>query len=89
VGLDEQSVEIAVVVQHRIRTGLLADLVVWSGDLYDHDRSPEGLLEQHAELTLVGGVVAHSAGALAERVGPPLPEDPVSAGTATEHVHCH
>jgi predicted amidohydrolase YtcJ len=73
----------------RIRTGLLADLVVWSGDLYDHEGSPEGLLEQHAELTLVGGAVAHSAGALAERVGAPLPEDPVSAGTATEHVHCH
>ncbi len=73
----------------RIETGLLADVVVWSDDLYDHERSPEGLLEQHAELTLVGGAVLHSAGALAERVGAPLPEDPVSAGTATEHVHCH
>jgi predicted amidohydrolase YtcJ len=73
----------------RIETGLLADLVVWSGDLYDHEQSPEGLLEQHAELTLVGGAVAHSAGALADRVGAALPADPVSDGTAEQHVHCH
>jgi predicted amidohydrolase YtcJ len=73
----------------RIQTGLLADLVVWSDDRYDHERSPDGLLDQHAELTLVGGAVAHSAGALAARVGTPLPSDPVSAGTATQHVHCH
>jgi predicted amidohydrolase YtcJ len=73
----------------RIETGLLADLVVWSGDLYDHEQSPDGLLEQHAEMTLVGGAVAHSAGAIADRVGAPLPEDPVGLGTATQHVHCH
>jgi predicted amidohydrolase YtcJ len=73
----------------RIETGLLADLVVWSGDLYDHEQSPDGLLEQHVELTLVGGAVAHSAGALADRVGAPLLEDPAGVGTATEHVHCH
>jgi cytosine/adenosine deaminase-related metal-dependent hydrolase len=57
----------------RIETGLPADLVMWSGDLYDHEQSPDGLLEQHVELTLVGGAVAHSAGALADRVGAPLP----------------
>ncbi|MBJ7336558.1 amidohydrolase [Mycolicibacterium sp.] len=73
----------------RIRTGMLADLVVWSSDLYAHESSPEGLLGEHAELTLVGGTVAHSAGALADRVGAALPEDPVSAGTAEQHVHCH
>lgn len=60
----------------RIKTGLLADLVVWSSDLYVHDQSPDGLLDEHAELTLVGGTVAHSAGALADRVGAELPEDP-------------
>ena len=73
----------------RIRVGMLADLVVWSSDLYDHESSPEGLLGEHAELTLVGGAIAHSAGALADRVGPALPEDPVAAGTAEQHVHCH
>jgi predicted amidohydrolase YtcJ len=73
----------------RIATGLLADLVVWSGDLYSHEHSPEGLLDQHAELTVVDGSIAHSAGALTDRVGAALPEDPVSAGTAEQHVHCH
>jgi predicted amidohydrolase YtcJ len=73
----------------RISTGLLADLVVWSSDLYAHEASPDELLDQHAELTLVGGTVAHSAGALTDRVGATLPEDPVSAGTAEQHVHCH
>ena len=73
----------------RISTGLLADLVLWSGDLYAYQESPDGLLDQHAELTLVGGTVAHSAGALTDRVGATLPEDPVSAGTAEQHVHCH
>jgi predicted amidohydrolase YtcJ len=73
----------------RIATGLLADLVVWSSDLYAYQQSPDGLLDQHAELTVVGGIIAHSAGALTDRVGAALPEDPVSAGTAEQHVHCH
>ncbi len=73
----------------RIAAGMLADLVVWSDDLYAHEHAPDGLLRQHAEVTLVGGRIAHSAGALAERVGPELGEDPVSAGTAEKHVHCH
>lgn len=73
----------------RIAVGMLADLVAWSSDLYDHEQSPTGLLDQHAELTVVGGNVVHSAGALVDRIGPELPEDPVCAGTATQHVHCH
>ena len=73
----------------RIAAGMLADLAVWSDDLYAHEREPEGLLEQHAEVTLVGGRVVHSAGALCERVGAPLADDPVSAGTAHADVHCH
>ena len=73
----------------RIATGMLADLVVWSDDLYTHEREPEGLLNQHAEVTLVGGTIVHSAGALCDRVGAALGEDPVSAGTAVSHVHCH
>ena len=68
---------------------MLADLVVWSSDLYDYEHSPDGLLDQYAELTIVGGTIAHSAGALTDRVGAALPEDPVSAGTAEQHVHCH
>src|SRR6478609_6236930 len=48
----------------RIAPGMLADLVVWSSDLYAHEESPDELLGHHAELTLVGGTIAHSAGAL-------------------------
>jgi predicted amidohydrolase YtcJ len=73
----------------RVALGMLADVVVWSDDLYRHEREPEGLLAQHAELTLVGGTVAHSAGALTDPVGAPLPQDPVSVGTGEQHVHCH
>jgi predicted amidohydrolase YtcJ len=73
----------------KIAAGMLADLVVWSDDLYTHEREPEELLSQHAEVTLVGGAIVHSAGALSDRVGAALGEDPVSAGTAVSHVHCH
>jgi predicted amidohydrolase YtcJ len=73
----------------RIAAGMLADLVVWSDDLYTFEREPEALLTQHAEVTLVGGAIVHSAGALTDRVGTALGEDPVSAGTAASHVHCH
>ncbi|MBS1692543.1 MAG: amidohydrolase [Actinobacteria bacterium] len=73
----------------RIVRGMLADLVVWSDDLYAHEHDPAGLLDQHAELTVVGGRVAHSAGAITDAVGAPLGVDPVSAGTAEQHVHCH
>jgi hypothetical protein len=38
---------------------------------------------------VVGGNIVHSADALSDRVGAALGEDPVSAGTATSHVHCH
>lgn len=73
----------------RIGTGLFADLVVWSGDLYDYENSPEALLDQRAELTMVDGTVAHSTGTLTDRVGSDVAVDPVTAGTAVEHVHCH
>ena len=48
-----------------IRPGALGDLVVWSDDLYRHADDPAALLEQRAELTIVGGRVvydAHEAG---------------------------
>lgn len=73
----------------KIAAGMLADLVVWSDDLYIHEHEPEALLDQHAEVTVVGGTIVHSAGALTEPVGAVLGEDPVSAGTAVSHVHCH
>lgn len=40
-----------------ISLGAQADLVAWSEDLYDLD--PAGLLEQRAELTIVGGEIVH------------------------------
>jgi predicted amidohydrolase YtcJ len=73
----------------KIADGMLADLVMWSDDLYAHEHEPDELLDQHAELTLVGGAIVHSAGAVTDRVGAVLGEDPVSAGTAVSHVHCH
>lgn len=74
----------------RLRAGMLADLVVWSDDLYRHAEDPAGLLDQHAELTVVGGQFAHSAGALAAATGARA-EDPVAAGIGVgdEHVHTH
>ncbi|WP_287899597.1 amidohydrolase [Arthrobacter sp.] len=44
-----------------IRPGALADLVAWSGNLYDHEQDPAALLEHRAALTLVGGDVVHDA----------------------------
>ncbi len=72
----------------RVRRGMLADLVVWSDDLYRHENDPAGLLDQHAELTVVGGRIAHSAGALAPSTAP-RSADPVAAGTGEKHVHRH
>lgn len=74
----------------RLRQGMLADLVVWSDDLYRHERDPAALLEQHAELTVVGGRFAHSAGTLAEATAVRA-QDPVAAGSgaAEDHVHPH
>lgn len=40
-----------------LQVGALADLVVWSGDLYGME--PAEILEQHADLTIVGGQAIH------------------------------
>ncbi|WP_164234651.1 amidohydrolase [Microbacterium hydrocarbonoxydans] len=74
----------------RVRQGMLADLVVWSDDLYRHEQDPAGLLDQHAELTIVGGGFAHSAGALAAPTAARA-EDPAASGhgAGEEHVHTH
>ncbi|RBP63614.1 hypothetical protein DFO66_10944 [Brevibacterium sanguinis] len=42
-----------------IRMGAQADIVAWSADLYRLD--PAGLLDQRAELTIVGGEIVHDA----------------------------
>jgi predicted amidohydrolase YtcJ len=72
-----------------LRPGMQADVVVWSDDLYRHADAPDELLDQHAELTIVDGAIAHSTGAIHDRVGAGPAEDPVTTGTATVHVHCH
>lgn len=76
----------------RIVPGMLADVAVWSSDLYALERDPAVLLDEHAELTLVGGEIAHSAGALADAIGASCDVDPVSlagAGTPDTEVHQH
>ncbi|MFB9307765.1 hypothetical protein BJY17_002764 [Agromyces hippuratus] len=74
----------------RIGPGMLADLAVWSGDLTAHDDDPAALLDEHAELTIVGGEPVYSAGGLVEEVGP-ADHDPVAlvGGTANAQVHEH
>lgn len=73
----------------RIVNGMLADLVVWSDDLYAHAGAPEEVLDQHAEVTIVGGDIVHSAGAVADPTGPLPGADPVTTGTAEMHIHDH
>jgi predicted amidohydrolase YtcJ len=63
-----------------LRPGMLADLVVWSGDLHAHERDPQRLLTEHAELTMVGGRIAHSRGAVADAVGSAPAADPAAVG---------
>ena len=73
-----------------LRPGMLADLVVWSGDLYAHEHDPAGLLAEHAEVTMVGGRVAHSRGAVADAVGASAAPDPAAGGSGTDpHGHEH
>ena len=73
----------------RIRPGMAADLAVWSSDLYAHEHEPAGLLDAHAELTVVGGRIVHSAGGVADPAGAPGSEDPVSVAGANAHAHVH
>lgn len=74
----------------RIEEGRYADLALWSSDLYGLQHDPAALLDQHAELTVVGGTIAHSAGGVADTVGGIHGDDPVSLRPATdETVHQH
>ncbi len=65
-----------------LRVGADADLVVWSDDLYRFADEPAGLLEQRADLTVVGGDVVHDA----DTAGVPEPDRP---GTRTCSAHSH
>lgn len=74
----------------RIAPGMLADLAVWSGDLTAHDHDPAALLDEHAELTIVGGEVVYSAGGVTEALGAAdLDPVTVAGGAADGHVHDH
>ncbi len=72
-----------------LRPGHLADLVVWSGDLYDME--PAQILEQSADLTVVGGRAIHDA--RGELGGAPaasnLPTSPAADAHCGEHNHEH
>lgn len=73
----------------RIAPGMLADLAVWSSDLYALERDPAALLAEHAELTLVGGEIVHSAGALDDVVGAAPAVDPVAHGVGAPEAQVH
>jgi predicted amidohydrolase YtcJ len=77
----------------RIAPGMLADLVVWSGDLLAHDADPSGLLDEHAEVTVVGGRVEHSRGRVIDEVGSvfddPAGFSPLGDPHAHEAAHAH
>ncbi|MFT4009911.1 MAG: amidohydrolase [Nocardioidaceae bacterium] len=65
-----------------LRLGALADMVVWSDDLYQHAEEPAGLLEQRADLTFVGGEVIHDA----DTMSAPGPDQP-SGDSCSGHAH--
>ena len=75
-----------------LRVGALADAVVWSGDLYGME--PAEILEQRADLTVVGGIAVHDArGELGGAPAAPSAADRAGEGRrctepATDH-HCH
>jgi len=74
----------------RLVPGMLADIVVWSGDLHSHEGEPLGLLSEHAEATIVGGSIVHSRGAVADAVGAAPAADPAANADGTDpHGHEH
>ncbi|SJN10504.1 hypothetical protein FM113_09280 [Leucobacter sp. 7(1)] len=76
-----------------LRPGMLADLVVWSGDLYAME--PAELLAQRADLTVVGGTPIHDdRGELGGLAAAGLMADPGGAGQScgepnSDHEHTH
>jgi predicted amidohydrolase YtcJ len=72
----------------RLMPGMLADVVIWSGDLHAHEREPLGLLDEHAEATIVGGKVVYSRGAVTDAIGS-APTSPPPADGVAPHSHEH
>lgn len=78
-----------------LRVGALADVVVWSGDLYAME--PAELLEQRADLTVVGGSPIHDVrGELGGVAAAAHGQDPAGAGQScaepaapAAHAHGH
>lgn len=76
-----------------LRPGMLADLVVWSGDLYAME--PAELLAQRADLTVVGGAPIHDErGELGGLAAAGQMADPGGAGQSCgephgDHDHAH
>jgi predicted amidohydrolase YtcJ len=71
-----------------IRPGARADLVVWSADLYALE--PGQLLDQRADLTLVGGAIVHDADADADADSASAGADVPFAGSgAAGHTCSH
>ncbi|MFT3797833.1 amidohydrolase [Microbacterium sp.] len=68
-----------------LRVGARADLVAWSDNLYAHEHEPAALLQQHAALTIVDGVVVHDAEAPASVPLPFVP--PVTHSHHAQHDH--
>ena len=65
-----------------IRPGARADLVVWSADLYTLE--PGQLLDQRADLTLVGGAIVHDAASASA-----VPDVPFAGSGAAGHTCSH
>ena len=72
-----------------LKPGYLADLVVWSGDLYGME--PAEILAQRADLTVVGGRAIHDVhGELGGApAAPNLRSAPAVDGYCGEHHHEH
>ena len=77
-----------------LKVGYLADAVAWSGDLYGME--PAEILEQRAELTLVGGHPIHDVrGELGGVAAAATVQDPAGDGqtcaepSADHHCHSH
>lgn len=69
-----------------LRPGMLADLVVWSGDLYAME--PAELLAQRADLTVVGGSPIHDVhGELGGFAAAGQLQDPAGAGQSCGEPH--
>ncbi|MHA3684235.1 amidohydrolase [Leucobacter sp. HY1908] len=71
-----------------LSVGKLADIVVWSGDLYGME--PAEILEQHVDLTVVGGRAIHDArGEMGGAAAAARMQDPAGVGQSCGEPHGH